>query len=171
MNAALVLQALKGKGRALLVVGPRESGKTSAILAFSAALQNQGISVDGVASPRLLQGGQTVGYKVRRVSTGEEHILCALEPPGLACGRFFFRPEAVTFANTTLKEAAQSAEVVVIDEVGPLELAGAGFFPGVQACLTSRAFLILSVRPHVASLVAAWVGDQVVRLYPDLLKP
>lgn len=112
-----------------------------------------------------------MGYKVRRVSTGEEHILCAREPPGLACGRFFFRPQALTFANTALREAAQSAEVVVIDEVGPLELAGAGFFPGLQACLAARAFLILSVRPHVASPVAAWVGDQVVRLYPDLLKP
>lgn len=118
--------------------------------------------MDGVVSPRLLQGDETEGYNVRRLGTGEERLLCCRKPPGLACGCFFFRPEALAFANAALREAAKSAEIIAIDEVGPLELAKAGFFPGLQACLSSQAFLIVSVRPQLASAVSAWFGDKAV---------
>ncbi len=164
MNPTLVLHARKEK-KALLIVGPRGSGKTSALVGLGLALQAEGLNVDGVVSPRLLQGAETVGYNVQRWRTGEERLLCSREPPGLLYGRFFFRPEALAFANQGLQEAAQGAEVILVDEVGPLELRGAGFFPGLQACLQSRAFLILTVRPSLASAVSAWLGGRAVTFH------
>lgn len=166
MTAELVLRARREGKRALLLSGPRGSGKTSTALALSAALAGMGVVLDGVASPRLLENEKTVGYRVRGLRSGEERLLCALEPPGLPFGRFFFRPEALEFANAVLVRAAQEAEVAVIDEVGPLELAGGGFSPGLQACLSSRAFLLLTVRPQLVPLVQAWFGAKalVVRL-------
>jgi len=72
--------------------------------------------------------------------------------------RFFFSQRALDFGNSLLKEAAGKAEVVVVDEVGPLELAGRGFAPGLRICRESGAFLILTVRPHLLSPVKRWLN-------------
>jgi len=72
--------------------------------------------------------------------------------------RFFFSQRALDFANSVLKETAGKAEVVVVDEVGPLELSGRGFAPGLGICRESGAFLILTVRPHLLSLVKRWLN-------------
>jgi nucleoside-triphosphatase THEP1 len=72
--------------------------------------------------------------------------------------RFFFSQRALDFGNSVLKEAAGKAEVTVVDEVGPLELSGCGFAPGLGICRESGAFLILTVRPHLLSPVKRWLN-------------
>jgi hypothetical protein len=72
--------------------------------------------------------------------------------------RFFFSQRALDFGSSVLKEAAGKAEVIVVDEVGPLELSGCGFAPGLGICRESGAFLILTVRPHLLSPVKRWLN-------------
>jgi len=121
-------------------------------------LRRQGLGVAGVASPRVLRGGETVGYQVRNLATGEERSLCSLDPPGIPFRRFFFSPDGLAFANAALERASQEADVVVVDEVGPLELAGEGFTPGLRVALASGAFLVLTVRPSLVDRVRTQAG-------------
>ena len=72
--------------------------------------------------------------------------------------RFFFSQRALDFSNSILKEAAGKAEAIVVDEVGPLELSGRGFAPGLGICRESGAFLLLTVRPHLLSPVKRWLN-------------
>ncbi len=153
-------RARKSGKQGLIITGPIGSGKTSVVLALSAALRTQGVLVDGVASPRIVENGQTVGYRVRDVRTGQEHPLCSRHPPGLRFRRFYFSPAGLAAANAILARAAAQAEVIVVDEVGPLELSGQGFAPGLARCLTARAFLVLTVRPHlVPEFLARFAQD------------
>lgn len=119
-------------------------------------LQRHGLRVGGVASPRVLAAGTTIGYRVRDLATGEERPLCLDRLPGIPFRRFFFSPEGLAFANALIEQAAREAEVIVVDEVGPLELAGGGFAPGLRAALQSRALLVLTVRPSLVSEVRRW---------------
>lgn len=160
MNVEVFYEAWKTGNRALLLTGPIGSGKTSAVLALSAHLLGSGMALAGVASPRITEDGRTVGYRVRDLCTGEERLLCSWEPPGLPFGRFFFRSEALAFANEVLKRAAKEASVLVVDEVGPLELEGGGFAPGLHRARASQAFLVLTVRPRLLPHVAAWFGGK-----------
>lgn len=152
-----VLASRERGDRALLLTGPIGAGKTQAVLALAEDLRRRGLRVGGVASPRVLAGGETVGYRVRDLGSGEERPLCSREPPGIPFRRFFFSPEGLEFANQVLTEAAE-AEVVLVDEVGPLELGGGGFAPGLRAALRSRAFLVLTVRPSLLEEVRRWAG-------------
>ncbi len=137
----------------MIVTGPIGSGKTTTVSSLAQELFGKGMEVAGVISPRILVAGETVGYRVRDLRTGEERVLCRRDPPGLLFRRYFFQPEALEFANLVLERAAKEAEVVVVDEVGPWELAGGGFAPGLRACLSSPAFLLLTVRPHLVAEV------------------
>lgn len=154
----MVLQGRQTGGRALLVTGETGAGKTRAVLSLAQDLRRHGLRVGGVASPRVLATGQTVGYQVRDLATGEERPLCRDRPPGIPFRRFFFSPEALEFANSLLKKAAGGAQVILADEVGPLELAGGGLAPGMRALLASLAFLVLTVRPSLVDAVRAWAG-------------
>ncbi len=140
------------------MTGPIGSGKTAAVLALAADLPRQGLRVAGVASPRVLSAGETVGYRVRDLATGEERPLCSLTPPGIPFRRFFFSPDGLAFANDALRRAAERADIVIVDEVGPLEIAGDGFAPGVRDALCSPAFLVFAVRPSLVDEVRAWAG-------------
>jgi len=101
-------------------------------------------------------GTSTVGYRVRDVATGEERVLCRDEPPGIPFRRFFFSSDGLAFANAALRRAAEWADVLIVDEVGPLEIAGDGFAPGVRAALDSQAFLVLTVRPSLVAETRTW---------------
>jgi len=99
-----------------------------------------------------------VGYRVRDLSTGEERSLCLDKPPGIPFRRFFFSPDGLVFANALLEQAAREAEVIVVDEVGPLELSSGGFAPGLRALLCAPAFLVLTVRSSLVDEVRSWGG-------------
>lgn len=158
------------RGEAVLIVtGPRGAGKTSAALELASRLRSLGVTVGGVVSPRLVEGGRTVGYLVRNLATGEERPLCSRRPPGVPFRRYYFSPEGLEFADRALA-AAREARVAVVDEVGPLELSGGGFASGIFGIRGTRASLVITVRPALVERVREWLvlpGDtRVLRVAP-----
>lgn len=151
-----VLEAWRKGERALFITGAIGAGKTAAVLSLTEDLRRQGLNVAGVASPRVVSAGATVGYRVRDLVTGEERLLCADQPPGIPFRRFFFSPDGLTFANALLERAAREAEVMLVDEVGPLELSGGGFASGLDAARRSPALLVLTVRPSLVGELRTW---------------
>jgi len=144
--------------RALIVTGSIGAGKTTAALQFAELWRASNRTVGGVASPRVLDQGETVGYKVRDLRSGQEMQFCSAQPPGIPFRRFFFSPQGLAFANEVLTRDAQGLDVVVIDEVGPLELAGGGLCPGVHQVLSGRSPLLVTVRPSLLRDFHIWAG-------------
>lgn len=151
-------ELLAGAIPVLVLTGPVGAGKTRTAEAVARALSDGGHRVGGVVSPRVLRHGETVGYRVRDLATGEERPLCALTPPGMRFRRFYFAPEGIAFAREALRRAAREAEVVVTDEVGPLELRGHGFAPGITAARAAGVPLVITARPHLVDAVLEWLG-------------
>lgn len=152
-----VLQLLKCSP-GLVITGPIGSGKTQTASALVEELRARDVSVGGVVSPRVLEYGQTTGYLVRDLLTGQERQLCTEHPPGIRFRRFFFAPSALDFANAAVCRAAASVDVVLVDEVGPLELSGGGMAFGVREALRGGAFLVMCVRPWLVEEACLWAG-------------
>ncbi|MGY4706467.1 nucleoside-triphosphatase [Candidatus Bipolaricaulota sp. J31] len=149
---------LAGRVALLVIAGPVGAGKTRAAEALARYITARGHRVGGVVSPRTLRRGETVGYRVRDLATGEERPLCALTPPGLRFGRFYFAREGLEFAREAIIRAAREAEFVVVDEVGPLELEGHGFAPGIVEARASGKPLAITARPRLVDAVLDWLG-------------
>ena len=108
------------------------------------------------------------GRRFRDLWTGEE---MAKEPavdgePVIAVGRFSFRAAAFAWAGQRIAAAvAAGADLVVIDEVGPLELRGEGLADALDALPPGLARGLL-VRTGLEAAVAARFAPGAVAFDP-----
>lgn len=135
-----------------LIHGDIGSGKTRRAAAWVEAEGLAGRMVAGVLALKAPTGRQFMD-----LATGDQ---VALEHPAedevaVPVGRFQFRQAAFDWAVDRIGQSLGQAGSVVIDEVGPLELRGAGFaplldrlahdHPGIQRVLLVRTGLVEAV--------------------------
>ena len=140
-----------------LVTAGKGEGKTSFVRAYVARIAQSGRSIGGVASPAVFENDHRVGYDLINLSTGERQPLARLAgstKSTLTVGVYRFDDAAVTAGNAAIVEAVRSgADVVAIDEVGPLEFRGQGWAPALETVLIgcrSAQELIMVIRPTLA---------------------
>ena len=144
-----------------IISGPIHSGKTTHLTAWCAA-QPPG-TVAG-----LLQPARPAGREFVDVVTGDSFPLDA--PPDTPetavqrVGRYAFATAAFEWAADCLARAvaAPTVQVIVVDEIGPLELRGQGLDAAVRAVLAAgRADVrvVLVVREGLVEAVRARYGS------------
>jgi len=140
------------------ITGAVGQGKTTCVQTIVAALQRQGLAVAGLYSPRLLQEGETVGYDVVDVQSGRRSRFLHIHgDPGMdRIGRFYIYSQGLALGKKAL--AAVKAHVVVIDQIGPLEMDGGGWLEPLQRWLRVPDIkLVLTARPDlVDAMIRSW---------------
>jgi nucleoside-triphosphatase THEP1 len=139
-------QLSEGKPGSVIIHGEIGSGKTRFVQRLVTALTKDHVRVGGIICPRILHQGETVGYKVQDIKTTKEKLLATLEPPGVQIGRFYLSEQALAFAQSAINSAVSTDEVVVVDEVGRLELKGGGYARALRPVLRSKAVCVLCIR-------------------------
>jgi len=138
-----------------LLVGPIDSGKTSFLRRWYQTWRWG----DGVLSAKRFADSTLIGYDLERLSTGE---ICPWarvvggEPAGwqtwLAIGPFRMRREGYCFVETAVDEVLATRQgPMILDEVGPLELAGEGIAPLLQRLLALRQPTLAAIRESCLS--------------------
>jgi len=130
---------------------PVRSGKTTELAKW---LEDRG-NTSGVLMPDI----GDIRY-LRDIAAGDSRRLeLETETPGaIRVGRFIFDGEIFTWGRDILQKAATgNSSWLVIDEIGKLELEGAGFEPAVSEILLKRndfpGRLLLVVRDSLLSAV------------------
>ncbi len=136
-----------------IITGAINSGKTSEAKNYintkgefysCAGILAQGIYEKGFCSHKS-------GYAVRSIRTGDQRILMSSvsDEANVPVGRFFLYPEAMDWAKGQLQEGMR-AEILVVDELGPLELAEKGYYDTVKSLVADyRGELVLVMRDSV----------------------
>jgi nucleoside-triphosphatase THEP1 len=156
--------------RAAILTGERGAGKTGLCLELS----RNGALFTGVISPALFDGeGRKIGFSAHCLRTGEQWELgrsdAALAGP--VFGKHSFSAEGIARANQCLREAfARQDAVVIVDEIGPLEIErGEGFFP-ILSSLAGSGDLLVVTRLRLVEKVAGYLphhSKEVFQLSPD----
>lgn len=142
----------------LLLVAPSGLGKTTVCQRTVALAQARGLRVAGVLSLPVYQGPAKTAIVLRDIGTGQERILARANQTGGGprVGIWTFAPESVAWGQQVL-ESLPVCDVLVIDEIGPLELElGQGLTNALDALRRAAYRLALvTLRPTLVQVVAA----------------
>lgn len=151
--------------RAALLTGEREVGKTSLCIQLARSIAR----ATGIVSTHLLDAdGARIGFSVQCLSTGESWQLARLdiELGGPRYGKFSFSRAGIEAALRCLKAAlAKKARLIILDEIGPLELdLGQGLAP-ILPKLERAGDLLMVAREGLVERVSALVPRHERRVF------
>ena len=146
--------------------GARHSGKTTAAGKLAEQARDEDFSVAGLLAPAIYVDRCLRGFEGVDLRNGTRTLL-ANRGQRPDTEQFVFTEAGLKFGRNALDiDAVKSAELIIVDEFGPLELAGGGWRRNVDILLTSTdAVVVLVVRDEIAGkvkkLYAAVGGEQV----------
>ena len=133
----------------VILTGPPGIGKTTAIKAVVAQLRNNGVSVAGFYTEEERKGGSRVGFIMVNAATGERRRMAGVNGTGVKFGKYFVDLSVVDWG---IKLLNGDGNVVVIDEVGPMENLHPGFIAAVENGINER-ISVLTVHERLLGLI------------------
>ena len=149
-------------GLKILVEGRPGVGKTTLVKRAIASLQRAGLSVCGFTTSEIRIAGRRVGFEVNPIG-GRSEVLAHVDLPGPPnVGRYGV--DLAAFEREALPSLSEPSDVVVIDELGKMELASSRFVDAAQGLFSGDGSILASVHAHRHP-----VTDRIKR-HPDVEK-
>ncbi|MDT7861773.1 MAG: NTPase [Saccharolobus sp.] len=107
----------------VFITGNPGVGKTTIFSFIVNELRKRNYKISGFYCPEIREGGRRVGFQIVDIATGERDWLAKENVPGrVKIGRYTVMEENVNrIINITLSNTT-SADIIAIDEIGPMEL-------------------------------------------------
>lgn len=167
------MSTASSRGTVHVVTGERCAGKTTfcRVLVNEARSHSARLAVAGVLSPKVFLQGREAAIEVVDVASGHHRRLATLRDEGDPSDqpstiRWRFDADALAWGDTVLRSATP-CDLLVVDEVGPLEFKrGEGWIGGLTAVDSAAygdAFVV--VRSElVERALDRWPGARVIHI-------
>ena len=140
------------------ITGKPGIGKSTIIREVIRSLKAEGIAVDGMLTSDIHDKvGRRVGFSIEDISTGEKGILAHVHlhqsSPEVKVGKYTVNLtdlDAIGAHSITNALTQFEPRIIIIDEIGPMELKSRRFIDAVEAALKSDKHLIVSVHQRSA---------------------
>ena len=151
----------KSTRKIFIVSGPVGIGKTTFTRKIIAFLRDQDINSEGILAERVMTGSETTGYDIVNISTGKRTVfLRENEKSGEeTIGKFHILHGGLDTGKSILGDLVyRDTGIVIIDEVGLLELQGRGWHDSISELLgKSSNHIIMTVRDKfVDEVIKKW---------------
>jgi iron complex transport system ATP-binding protein len=123
------------KPQVVIITGDIHQGKTTFAQKIVADLLEQNIRIAGFLSIGINENGIRTGFNLVDIESSRQIELCSdkKNEKQLKFGKYYFNPEAISFGNEILKgDNLSDKQLIVIDEVGHLELNGQGWSNAIE---------------------------------------
>lgn len=145
---------IKGKNTSIrkvfIISGSLGEGKTTFTKKLVDFLKDKNITAGGILAERLMNGSTTTGYDIINIETGErEAFLREDEKCGSeTIGKFYICPKGLSTGKAILSSLVyRGTGIVIIDEVGLLEIQGRGWYDSInQLFEKSENNILMTVR-------------------------
>lgn len=125
--------------RLIFVTGSPRTGKTTVLLRTAEKLGSRGYKLGGMISQEIRERANRVGFEIRDYALGRKGWLAHIhQPVGPRIGKYRVNLNDLNSIGTTaILEALKDADIVLIDEIGPMELLSELFKDAVQRVINS----------------------------------
>jgi nucleoside-triphosphatase len=122
------------------VTGQPGVGKTTIIIKVVDALRMRGLQVGGMTTREVREEGERVGFEILDVASGRRGWLAHIDHlEGVKIGRYRVnRRDLEEVGVNALLKALEDADLIVCDEIGPMELTSQRFREAVEEIISSN---------------------------------
>lgn len=162
---------MKDESHIVIICGKKDEGKTTFIKCLIDRLKPAGISMCGLYSPGIYEENQKIGIAVTDLTTNRHMQLAKHEPgwdPKMPAREWRFNEDALAWGDQVLFYCInQTSDVLIIDEIGYLELQNEGgwksVFPVVEQGNYLKVYLV--VRDGLlGQALKIWSNAQIVAI-------
>ncbi|MBO3802607.1 MAG: NTPase [Candidatus Brockarchaeota archaeon] len=130
-------------------------GKTTALLRAVELLKISGAVVGGVVSREVRAGGARKGFELVDILNGRTGTLADVSGNGPRLGKYRVNLAGLEAVGVVaIRLSIESADVVAVDEVGPMELLSAEFLKAVREALDSGKPVVGTIHRNLKHPVA-----------------
>ncbi|MFH0884274.1 MAG: nucleoside-triphosphatase [Candidatus Micrarchaeota archaeon] len=133
------------------ITGLPKAGKTGLLRRLIKALKDRGLKVGGLISPEEKHHGTRTGFYVKDIGTGRIARLAEINADGPKVSKYHVDVKSFESVAVPAMEGFEGYDVVIIDEVGPMELKSAKFADLLDRILDSDTPLIASLHEDLAA--------------------
>jgi nucleoside-triphosphatase len=128
----------------ILVTGKPGIGKTSILRRAVKELKNRRYEVGGMICREVREGGVRVGFEIMDLSTGTRGWLAHVnQPTGPKIGKYHVNLTDIDVIGVgAILDALQNADILAVDEIGPMELSSTAFSKALVKAVESSKPLI-----------------------------
>jgi nucleoside-triphosphatase len=135
-------------------------------------LKERGIKVGGVVSREVRTNNVRTGFEFIDLDTNDRGVLASVTENGPRVGKYFVNLIGCRFAAERLKNALINSDVIVCDEIGPMELKSKDFIDAASNLLRTDGKvivvihqklehpLIIEFREKSSSLISVNLGNR-----------
>ncbi|MFA5771726.1 MAG: NTPase [Thermoplasmata archaeon] len=135
------------KGTKIGITGLPGAGKTYALVKVIEMLEGEGVNVGGMITEPILDKKNVVGFKIINWITKKEDVLSHIKfESKQMVGIYGINVEALeTIGVNAINEAVMNSDVIIIDEVGKMEVGSEKFIESVKKAIDVDKPLILTL--------------------------
>jgi len=149
------------------VTGPPGIGKSTVVARLIMRLKSAGVIVGGCTTLEKRVKGVRVGFEVRDLGSGSVGELASVAARmGPRVGKY--RVNLIDLSRVGaggLLSAASSAEAIIIDELGPMELVSPEFRRGVRACIDTNRPLVVVIHERLDDDLINEVKEKAAKVF------
>jgi nucleoside-triphosphatase len=133
--------------RIFILTGAPGTGKTTILQKVIDALSDRGISVGGMLSREVRKTGIRIGFEILDCATSKQGWLAHINQNiGPQVGKYRVNLQDLeNIGAQAIIEAAQKSQIIVIDEIGPMELYSEKFKQAVAVTFESGKLVLAIV--------------------------
>jgi nucleoside-triphosphatase len=118
-----------------IITGDPGVGKTTAVMQLAEMLKQRGLSVGGIVSREVRNDNVRTGFEFVDISSNETAMLSSITAIGPRVGKYKVDIEGCKFAVQVLRRSLADADIVICDELGPMEFKSKEFIDCVRDML------------------------------------
>jgi nucleoside-triphosphatase len=126
--------------RLILITGQPSIGKTTILLRTVDALKIKGYKIGGMISREIREGGARVGFEIVDLETRQKGWLAHVnQPDGPKISKYRVNlSDLDAIGAISILNAVADADVIVVDEIGPMELVSPAFKDAVSRAIENE---------------------------------
>jgi nucleoside-triphosphatase len=137
----------------IVLTGAPGVGKTTAVIRVARELKERGVKVGGIVSRELRINNMSVGFEFIDLTTNDRNVLASITGNGPKVGKYFVNVAGCRFAAERLTNAIRNSDVIICDEIGPMELKSREFIDSVKNLLYVDKKVIVVVHQKLQHLL------------------